>query len=89
LKTLNLFVFANPGPEKETVSLLTASLFPPEPTTEEITVRHEDDGDIIATRTQSFKNPDGSVKKVLTVEKMRKDGEGNFVVFSFNCTESC
>ena len=43
---------------------------------EEITIRHEEGGDIIATSTQTIKDPDGTVKKVYKVERLREDSKG-------------
>ncbi len=49
-------------------------------TEEEITVRQEEDGQVIATRTQSIKNPDGTVTKVLKVDKMRQNANGKKLI---------
>ena len=43
---------------------------------EEIIIRHEEDGDIIATSTQTIKDPDGTVRKVHKVERLREDSKG-------------
>ena len=46
------------------------------PQGEEITVRHEENGDIIATSTQTLKDPDGTVRTVHKVERLREDSKG-------------
>ena len=51
--------------------------------TEEITIRHEEGGDIIATSTQTIKDPDGTVRKVYKVERLREDAKGGSVRLSY------